>query len=253
MSAFLGKSCSWIAGAATVGLMLAVSSHARAGEKIYSPIVEEGEWEVESRTLFGTDSDPTVNGAQNHVFEIGYGPTSYWATSLLVEVERDPGKPAQATHFAWENIFQLTPQGKYWLDAGAYVELEKGLNGHPDEVETKLLLEKEIYNWVTTVNLIFNKNLNGNEGRGVNFNYDWRVEYRFHPMFELGLEGYGELGELRNFLPPSEQYQTIGPAILGRIPFGPGHLRYDIAYLRGLTTATPSSSFQANLEYEFRF
>jgi len=236
-----------------LGLLVGLSHHAHAGEKIYSPIVEQGEWEFESRTLFSHDPDPSVSGAQNHVFEIGYGPTSFWATSFLVEVEREPGASAKATHFAWENIFQLTPQGKYWLDVGAYVELEKGLNGDPDEIETKLLLEKQIYQWVATANLIFNKNLNGHEGRGVNFGYDWRVSYMLDPKFELGLEGYGDMGPLDDILPASEQYQTIGPAILGRLPLGRGHIRYDLAYLRGLTTATPESSFQVNLEYEFRF
>lgn len=236
-------------GAAVV--LMPRASH--AGENIYSPIVEQGEWEFESRLLFSHDRDPSLNGAANHVFEIGYGPTSYWSTALLLEYEREPGETGRATHFAWENIFQLTPQGKYWLDAGAYVELEKGLNGAPDEIETKILLEKEIYNWVATANLIFNKNVNGTEGRGVNFSYDWRVKYTFDPKFELGIESYSELGPVSDLLPRAEQYHTIGPAVLGRVPLGRGHLRYDVAYLRGLTDATQTSSFQINLEYELHF
>ncbi len=247
----LGRVSAVIPVVAAVGLMFSPQAH--AGDKVYSPIVEEGEWELETRLLFSHDRDPSLNGAANHVFEIGYAPTSYWATSVLLEYERDPGKTGQATHFAWENIFQLTPQGKYWLDVGAYVELEKGLNGHPDEIETKMLLEKEFYNWVTTANVIFKKNISGNEGRAVEFGYDWRVKYTFSPKFELGVEGYSQLGELRNLSPSSEQYHTIGPAILGRLPLGPGHIRYDVAYLRGLTSATQASSFQINLEYELRF
>lgn len=224
-----------------------------AGDKIYSPIVEQGEWELESRLLFSHDRDPSLNGAANHVFEIGYGPTSWWATAVLLEYEREPGDTGKATHVAWENIFQLTPQGKYWLDVGAYIELEKGLNGAPNEIETKLLVEKEFYNWVATANIIFNKNISGDEARSVNFGYNYRLKYTFSPLFELGVEGYSDLGPLHDLLPRSEQYHTIGPAILGRLPLGRGHLRYDIAYLHGLTQATQTSSFQFNLEYELHF
>lgn len=225
---------------------------AAQADKVYSPIIDEGEWELESRQLFSHDGDPAQNGQQKHIFEAAYGAKSYWSTGVLLEVERAPGEDAKATHVAWENIFQLTPQGKYWIDVGAYVELEKGLNGEANEIETKLLLEKEIYRWVATTNLIFKKDISG-EDLNLKFAYNWRVKYRLNPKFELGVEGYGKMGEIRDFSPASEQYQALGPAILGRLPLGAGHIRYDIAYLRGLTDATPTSSFQFNLEYEFRF
>ncbi len=232
---------------------LFLSTAAYAGDQAYSPIVEKGEWEFESRLLFSHDKDPALNGAQNHIFEVGYGVSSVWATSLLVEVERSPGEKARATHFAWENIFQLTPQGKYWVDVGAYLELEKGLNGDANEIETKLLLEKQIGKFIITANPILKKNISGRDELGVKFGYSWRTQYRLSRKFGLGLEGYGQLGEIKNFLPASEQYHTIGPAILGRLPFNKGHLKYDLAYLRGLTPGTPTSSFQFNLEYELRF
>ncbi len=232
---------------------VALSMPAYAGDQVYSPIVEKGEWEFESRLLFSHDRDPAINGAQNHIFEIGYGLTHRWASSFLLEVERSSGEKARATHFAWENIVQLTPQGKYWLDVGAYIELEKGLNGDANEIETKLLLEKQIGHMIVTANPIFKKNISGKDELGVKFGYSWRTQYRLSRKFGFGLEGYGQLGEIRQFLPASEQYHTIGPAILGRLPFSKGHLKYDLAYLRGLTASTPASSFQFNLEYEIRF
>ena len=237
----------------TAAALLCISTAVYAGDQAYSPIVEKGEWEFESRLLFSHDKDPAITGAQNHIFEIGYGATSWWATSVLLEVERAPGEKARATHLAWENIFQLTPQGKYWLDVGAYVELEKGLNGDANEIETKLLLEKQIGPWTVTLNPILKKNISGTEELGVKFGYSWRAKYKINSKLALGLEGYGQLGQIRNLLPATEQYHTIGPALLGRLGVGKGYLKYDVAYLRGLTPATPSSSFQFNLEYELRF
>lgn len=235
-----------------------LSTAALAGDQVYSPIVEKAEWEFESRALFSHDKDPAISGAQNHVFEIGYGLTSNWATSLLIEVERSPGEKARATHLAWENIIQLTPQGKYWLDAGAYIELEKGLNGDANEIETKLLLEKQIGKIIVTLNPILKKNISVTDTPGVKFGYSWRTVYRLNRKLGFGFEGYGQLGEIRRFLPVSEQYHTIGPALLGRLPFGSslfkgGHLKYDLAYLQGLTRGTPTSSYQLNLEYEVQF
>lgn len=235
---------------------LFLTPSARAGDKVYSPIIEEGELEIEARLLFGTDRHPDRDGAQNHVFEIGYGFTPRWASAVLVEVERTPGEPAKATHVSFENIVTLLPQGKYWLDLGGYVEFEKGVNGDANEIETRLLVEKQAGRWTVTTNAIFTKNISGDEGLGTKFGYNWRTKYRLTRSFELGVEGYGNIGRLTNADALVDQYHTIGPAVLGKVNlFGPrtGALRYDISYLRGLTNGAPASNFQLNLEYELRF
>ena len=224
-----------------------------AGDKVYSPIVEKGEVELESRSWFSSDPDPQKSGAQSHVFELGYGITRFWSSAIVLETEREPGDALKATHVSWENIVQLMPRGKAWLDAGLYLELEKGLHGEPDEVEGRVLVEKSFGKWVATSNAIFTKEISGDDPPGLEFGYNWRVRYRLNQRFEPAIEGYGALGEIRNFEPASQQQHRIGPALLGRFPLGNAHLRYDIAYLRGLTAGTPDSTFQLNLELELRF
>ena len=66
------------------------------------------------------------------------------------------GEPEQGnvlTEFQWENIFQLTEAGQYWLDLSAYVEYAKGLeHGDDQALEWKLLLEKSVGPWVAVAN-----------------------------------------------------------------------------------------------------
>lgn len=226
---------------------LMMPTTAFAGDKVYSPTVDRGELELESRLLFGRD------GSQNHVFEIGYGMTSYWTSAVLLEVEREPGERAKAEHISWENIFRLTPQGKYFVDVGAYLELEAGLNGAPDEIEARLLLEKQLYKWTATANIKFTKEVSGQYRPGLELGVNARLLYRVDSKFQPGVEYYSAFGPIKAFEPAGEQTHLFGPAILGRLPVGPGKIKYDLAYLRGLNSGTPSSNFQVNFEYEIRF
>src|SRR5262245_9836463 len=132
----------------TARLLLTVAScmflhspSAYAGEKLYDPYVEEGEWELE---YFGTrtfDNANTVNNGQAHEMSVGYGINSWWKTEFTGAFEKEPQSSAKFDSVEWENRFQLTERGEYWVDAGvqlAYVYTPQ--ENHPDALEGKLLL-----------------------------------------------------------------------------------------------------------------
>lgn len=237
-----------------VGILLfANSDPAEASHKVYSPYVDEGEVELEMRTHTTFDSDASKNSNEKMKFEAGYGVTSYWSTAIVAEVADDASHQHRYQATAWENIFQLTEPGEYWVDVGAYLEYEVGQQaGSNDEIEGKLLLEKMVGRYVHTVNLILNRELGSNAANATNFEYAWRTKYLLSKAIEPGIEIYGVMGELGHSLPASQQDHRIGPVISGELPVHQrkGKWKYELGYLFGVSDAAPNGTLKLNLEYE---
>jgi hypothetical protein len=239
------------------GAVLLSASPAWADHKVYSPIVEGGVLELEARGHRTFDSSKDKDDDQTHKYEIGYTFHDWWHTSLFAKIAKEPQGSFVYDATAWENIFQLTPQGKYWVDVGLYFEYERAAHGHgtPDELETKLLLEKDVGPLVLTANLIFNREIGHNSGKGVGFEYAARARYPWMRQVQFGVEAYGEPGRLTGFAAVRDQEHLIGPVVLGKFNVDgvPGVFNYNVGYLFGLTRATAKGTAKWELEYEIPF
>lgn len=225
-----------------------IAGSAWADHKVYSPIVHKGELEIEFRNHWTIDRNKERDGEGNHLFELGYGVTDWWLTAILAELEKEPQAGTRYQETAWENIFQLTPQGKYWLDAGLYLEYAHAARGgEADDVEGKLLLEKETGRFVHTANFIFEKQIGEHRENGTNFGYAARTRYRWLPQIEPAIEAYGEFGRISDFNRGLDQEHQIGPVLLGTF----GRFSYELGWLFGVTRSTPNHTIKFNMEYEF--
>ncbi len=242
---------------ATAALCAASAIPVRAADlKVYSPIVEEGEFAFEARGNVEIDSDEDKSGAQNHRFEIEYTPTDFWHTALVGELEKEGNEGLRYEATAWENIFQLFPQGQQWLDLGLYVEYEHAKRrGSSDALEWKLLAEKSFGRLTLTANPIFEKEIGGNATKSVEFKYAARAKWRWMPELEPAIEVYGDIGEISNVDPSREQRHQIGPVLLGKIPLANrAALAYEVGYLFGLTRdGSPDGAFKWLVELEYHF
>lgn len=236
-------------------LSLMFSNSAHAAHKVYSPHVEQGELELEVRSHIVDDDNSAFDNMRKDKYEIGYGFTDWWFSSIFVEYEREPGEKLHHSATAWENIFQLTETGKYWLDAGLYLEYENPANSSsPEKLEVKLLLEKSINRWVHTFNFEANRQIGSGAANDVNFAFAWRTKYKFKQMLEPGIELYGDLGTDNDFGFDGNQSQQIGPVATGTLgKLGNGKIVYEAGYLFGLNNNTPANTFKWLLEYETRF
>lgn len=241
----------------TVALFLGAGSvnEAHASHKVYSPQVEKGELEVEFRGHVDNDDRPSLDNARKDIYEIGYGITDRWFSSLFVEYEKEPSEEYEHTASAWENIFQLTETGRYWLDAGLYLEYEWPTdNNMPDKLEFKLLLEKALNRWVHTANLSAEREVGSGAEHEIEFGYAWRTLYRFKPAISPGVELYGDLGSDKEFGLHRGQTHQAGPALLGEFKLGRrSKLAYEAGYLIGTSNASPDNTFKWVLEFETRF
>ncbi len=224
---------------------------ALAGLVVYSPVVEGGERAVELRLARDADGDPTRNGAEEHKLEVEYAPTDWWLTEALVTVSRDPGGTREATELAWENVLALAPQGKYWADVGVLVEYAHARRSDGrDALELGLLGEKTFGSAILTVNLTAEQALAA--GERAELGYSARLRYHRRAVFEPGVEVFGSVGAWGEFGSLRTNRLQAGPSATGRLRLaGRQALRYDVAWVFGLTPGSPDSTARVQLEYEF--
>jgi len=233
--------------AAASALML-TPSLANASHKVYSPYVEKGELEVEARGHVDQD------GSRKNKYEVGYGFTDWWFSSVFAEYEQSPGSSLNHSATSWENIFQLTEPGQHWLDAGLYLEYESPTDGSPTKLETKLLLEKAVGRYVNTANLVMAREVGSGASSIVDLEYAWRTKYKLRPEFEPGIELYGTAGTLAAPRIDSSQAAQLGPVATGKFHLrGRSAIAYELGYLFGLNNASPSGSVKWLIEYEYVF
>jgi len=233
--------------------LLTVIPDAHATHKVYSPLVEKGEMEIEARGHVDVDANGDKDGAREDIYEVGYGITDWWSSSLFVEFAEEPHEGYRHEATAWENIFQLTDTGRYWLDAGLYLEYEWAADSDsPNKVEGKLLLEKSKGRWVNTANLIVEREVGSGASDDVELGYAWRTKYRLRPELEPAVELYGGFGDLNDVGLSDEDRQQAGPVLTGKFRAGNrGAFVYEAGYLFGLTDASPDGTVKWLLEYEY--
>lgn len=227
---------------------------ARAEFEIRSPIIDVGEIELEHKGSNTFDRRDDKRGERKFVFEVGYGVTEWWKPSIEFALKREPGGPLFYDATAFENVFQLTPQGKYWADLGFFIEFEKPTRGEPDEISFGPIVQKEWGPTLHTVNVFFERQVGSNASKAFELKYAVQSRWRLHPLFEPGIEFHGEIEDIARSGSTVDQEHRVGPAVAGLVSFGRfGKLKYQTAYLFGYTKAASHGAFRWQLEYEIRF
>ncbi|MCK9986121.1 MAG: hypothetical protein AzoDbin1_02593 [Azoarcus sp.] len=226
-------------------------AHAGPAAYIYTPTVEYGEHEIEFKA--GSHRDHSKEDETAMMIGYGMGVTPWWFTELNVEYERERGERFKYEAFEWENKFQLLETGKYPIDLGVLVEIERPRE-HAEGWELKLglLTQKDFGKVQANFNVLAERHYDAEEKSETELGYQWQLKYRLMPTFEYGLQGMGEVGKWNDWAKSDEQEHMAGPAIFGKLPMG-GHqaLKYDVGFLFGMTKDTPEHTLRMKLEYEF--
>jgi len=230
--------------------MLGFTQNANATKKVYSPIVEGGELEFETRGSYDFDDAESKDGKQKQKYAVGYGVTDRWFTEIYGEIEKGAtSSKFDFTAFEWENIYQLTEQGQYWVDVGLYFEYEVSFeDDKADKIEGKFLIEKEMGHFTHTANIIFEKQVGGDSEKETEGGLAWGSRYRWQEYFEPGFELHSEFGELNEGKSFDEQEHLVGPVFYGKI----GSFKYDIGYLFGVSNDAPDGQLKWIIEYEIK-
>lgn len=232
---------------------------ALAVDKLYTPYVKAGEWEVEYFGRRSFDSDAAKDNAQGHEFSLGYGVNDWWKTELVAIWERAPGDSTGFTSAEWENQFQLTEKGEYWADVGGLLAYEwTPQSGDADGLEAKLLLAKQTGDFFHVLNLGFEKQVGDGESGSVESGLVWSSRYQYNDYIQPGFEYHGDFGEVNDMGSANDHEHYIGPVVYGTLPFEQEGdkvegLGYRAGYLFGVSDAASDGQFVVQLEYELDF
>jgi hypothetical protein len=191
--------------------------------------------------------------AQRHTLEVEYGITNDWAIGMYGDFKQRKGEDLQyAQTRAVVSRFKLFDKGERFFDASIYFEYyaprESYIGEIKDALEARIILEKDMENWDLRLNPKFEKVLGGPDvGEGVEFEYAAALYRKLNNWFYLGLEGYGNMGEVAHMI-PSDHAHYLVPAV--EVNLGPElWLNFGAAF--GVTDAADDVTLKAFIEFVF--
>ena len=247
---------------AVVVTVLSVSAGKADDLKVRHPIIEYGEFEVDhnSTTTFDQAKSGKSNN-QTHSTEFELGVFDWWKPGLEVVTAAPTGENLKVDAFAFENYFQLTPQGKYWADLSIFAEVEHPVGrGDPRAFTFGPLIQKEMpsllfgLDTVHTFNVLYEKKWGPANGDLSTMHLAWQSCALVHVNINPCVEYFGDLNVTGQGEGPRHR---LGPGIAGKLPFRsffgldlPGGLKYETAYVFGLTDRAERGAIHARIELE---
>lgn len=231
-----------------------VSAIARAGpsDYVFTPIVEQGEREIDFK--FGSAKAHDGTRASAASLGLGYGANAWWFTELYAKWNKQTPEGWRFDAIEWENKFQFTETGKYPVDMGLVVELERPQERSEGwELKFGPLFQTDITPDVqANVNLLFERHYRSATPSSLELGYQWQIKYRWRQELELGVQGLGALGPWRDWAPAAQQEHKVGPAMFGKLrTAGRDVVAYNAAWLIGTNGNTPRHTLRLQIEYEF--
>jgi len=234
--------------------LLFVANLAIAGpaDYIYTPAVEYGEREIDFKAGHERPGDASQKRTDTSIGFV-YGATDWWFTEIYAKYQRQDPDGSRYDAAEWENKFQLTETGRYPVDVGLLLEIERPKDRTEGyEVKWGPLLQTEFGKWQVNGNVLLERNHKNDVPGITKLLHQMQVKYRWKPELEFGVQSFGEVGRWTHWLPPQERDHRIGPALFGKIALG-NHpaIKYNAAFLIGTTSATPDRTVRLQTEYEF--
>jgi len=233
-------------------LLVPAVSRADPDAYVHSPIVEEGEKELDFKAGTAKNRDGTRESAYS--LGLGWGVNSWWFTEVYAKGHKLPGEGNSFDAWEWENKFQLTETGKYPVDVGFLLEIERPRDRSEGyEYKWGPLFQADITNKIQgNLNILVEKHIRAAVPEKAELGYQWQVKYRYKPEFEFGAQGFGDVGPWNHWEPSSEQPHIAGPAIFGKLRVGQKQvINYNAGILFGLTHGAPRNTLRLQAEYEF--
>lgn len=249
-----------IVAALAFGASLLATAPAAADLQVRYPTIDEGEWEFEHNGLVTIDSRKSgKNGLQSYTGSISYGATPFWKLEIEGEASAGGGQSLRGDALTFENTFQLTPPGKYFIDIGFFAEYSQTRGRRsPNEIVFGPIFQKELPNvfgvdTLHTLNLFLGREVGPHASSATSFKYAWQSRLLLNPYLDPAIEFYGSIENLGRAGRYATQEHFVGPALVGGIGLGFGKLKYEIGYMFGLSEAAPRGAVRWKMELEFRF
>ncbi|HXR85493.1 MAG TPA: hypothetical protein VN728_00910 [Stellaceae bacterium] len=238
---------------------------AKAEFKVRSPIVDYRELEFEHNGDVTFDRPGSgLNNAQSFTHELEIGILPWWQPGIEAETETDPGSNQRYSATTFENLFQLTPQGKYWADLGFFAEFSHAAGrNEPDSFTFGPLIQKQMSDilgldlgrdTLHTLNLLVGKEIGLHHSDATPLEIAWQSRLQLNQYFQPGVEYYGSITSIAGVSHDGATQHRLGPVLVGQYNmFQYGKIKYEVGYLFGLNQRTEQGAVRWRLEYEKPF
>lgn len=181
---------------------------------------------------------------------VGYGVNSRWYTELYGTYIQTAAGGTSFSSLNWQNDVLLT-QGEYPFDLALHTNVEqyRGRDGYG--LEWGPALQTEWWRTQFNLNLFFQRDYRTAQGGPTQLVYQWQVRQHWRPLFNVGVQGFGELGRWDHWSRREDQSHRLGPALFGTARFGRQFLKYEAAYLFGTNNAHSARSVTMRLQFGF--
>ncbi len=232
-------------------LIFSTLAHADANDYIRTATVEEGEREVDFKWGNQKNKDGTRERATS--VGLGFGVNAWWFTEVYAKYKQAPNEPQGFDAWEWENKFQLLETGKYPVDLGFLLEIERPKDRTEGyEITYGPLIQKEWGRVQGNLNVLLQKHVKSAQPMDQSVMYQMQLKYRQAKAFEWGVQALGSVGRPSDTSVASERSYQFGPAIFGSIHLAPTQsIKWNAALLHGTTTASPATTLRVQAEYEF--
>ena len=238
-------------GAMAFAICPLMAGAAGPADYVYMPAVTYGEHEIDFKSGKWSVPGDTRLGAASIGY--GYGVTQRWFTEIYSKYEHPSGENTHYDAFEWENKFQLSEAGQFPVDIGFIVEFERPKNRtEGNEVRFGPLFQTEFGKFQFNGNILFERHYSADAPHPMLMGYQWQAKYRWHPILELGFQGFNEVGQWNRWVSSDQRTNRFGPAVFGKLSLGNRQaIRYNAAWLAGKTPSAPGNTVRLQVEYEF--
>jgi len=242
-------------------IVLGLPAAAHADLQVRSPLVEYRELEFEHNGFSGLDRKRSpFNGLQSYTYSVGYGLLPFWKIELEAETGVVAGANQGYAATTLENIFQLTQEGRYFVDLGVFAEYSRSsLAGVPGSFTAGPIVQTELddvagIDSLHTLNLFLSRDVGRSHTDDSGLSYAARSELLFRPLLDPGIEAFGSIGSITHAARYSDQQHSVGPVLTGAYLIAPyGKIKYEAGYQFGLTGRTARGGARWKFEYEIAF
>lgn len=224
---------------------------------------EAKEKEVVYWTSFIPSSDHTYaffgdtvsrKGLMAHSLELEYGITNRWTVALYADFEQPKGESFRYIRAKAVMLhYQFFEKNLLPVDLALYAEYKLPRKGYKEseEIELKLIMEKDIKFHRIILNPTFEKKISGeNVTEGVEFILNGAYILTRSLVFQPRLEYYSKYGELMDMYPWGEQKNYIFPSF--DLYFGKyGQFRWHAGVGFGLTNPADNMIIKSILSWGF--
>ena len=234
-------------------LIFFFTNPALSHHKIYGARVSKGEKEISWRGHFDYDNRSDKNKGHIHVAEGEYAWTDRWQSEVEFFM-----RDKYENNFRWyktefQNVYELI-ETDTWAAALYFSFNWYREKGEANEIEYKLLLERDFLGARNIINFVFENEFGSKAEGSTSFKISYLSMFKkpIYKGIQIGFGGVHNLGQLDNFDSPGRQKHQIGIGFKKSFPITK-EMEYDffIGPLIGLTNESADNTLLWNMTLEF--